>query len=406
MDKQQIKRGIENLSAEFGEDRVKKAVDAVKKFQIDMPSWTLGSFGGGRFGDYTPPGYARNIYEKLDDAAFINKLTGAASMVATHILWDFSNDGMQGDFEIARKVRDECRTRGLELGTVSPSYFLSGSENGSFISPDPKTRRRYLEQTILGGKIAKELGNGVLALWFPDGSLYPGQIELRDAYEMMKKTLKESYISIPKDVLILIEYKVFAPNTYSTVIPDWGTAFILARSLGNNVGVLIDLGHHHLLTNVEQIIAMLLSEQMRSGFHFNTSYAFDDYQSVEPNQQIARIFYELYTGGVVSSSASKNWAYMLDQAISKENRIHALINSIDSLHLSLAKAAIVDTEKIQEVRKAGEIMLANRLFNDALMNADVRAIVAKARMEKDLPPDPMQAYITSGYQQKIESERK
>ena len=400
-----MERGIENLSAEFGEKRVKKAVEAVKQFQVDVPSWTLGPFGGGRFGDYTSPGYARNIYEKLDDAAFINKLTGAASMVATHILWDFSEDGMEGNFEIARKVRDECRERGLYLGGVSPSYFLKGSENGSFISPCPKTRKRYVEQTILGGKIAKELGNKVLGLWFPDGSLYPGQVELRDSYELMKKTLKESYAGIPKDVLILIEYKVFEPNTYSTVIPDWGTAFVLARALGENVGALIDLGHHHPIANVEQIVAMLIAEKMRSGFHFNISYALDDDQSVEPNQQMARIFYELYRGGAVAGSTSRNWAYMLDQASGKENRVHAIIHSIDSLHLSLAKAALVDSEKIQEARKSGEIMLANRIFNDAIINADVRSIVAKARMEKDLPVDPVEAYVKSGYQKKIESAR-
>jgi L-rhamnose isomerase/sugar isomerase len=120
---------------------------------------------------------------------------------------------------------------------------------------------------------------------------------------------------------------------------------------------------------------------------------------------MARIFYELYRGGAVAGSTSRNWAYMLDQASGKENRVHAIIHSIDSLHLSLAKAALVDSEKIQEARKSGEIMLANRIFNDAIINADVRPIVAKARMEKDLPVDPVEAYVKSGYQKKIESAR-
>jgi len=325
-------------------------------------------------------------------------------MVATHILWDYSKDGMEGDFEIAKKVQNECKDRGLSLGGVSPTYFIQGSEDGSFTSPNAKTRKRYVEQTILGGKIAKELGNKVLGLWFPDGSLYPGQIELKDSYELMKKTLKESYTKIPKDVQILIEYKVFEPNTYSTVIPDWGAAFVIAKSLGNNVGVLIDMGHHHPIVNVEQIVTMLISEKMKSGFHFNINYALDDDQAVEPNQHIARIFYELYKGGVVVSS-TKNWAYMLDQASGKENRIHAIIHSIDSLHISLARAAIVDTNKIKEARKSKEIMLANRYFNDAIINADVRPIVAQARLEKNLPADPMEAYVKSGYQQKIEKAR-
>ena len=47
-----------------------------------------------------------------------------------------------------------------------------------------------------------------------------------------------------------------------------------------------------------------------------------------------------------------------------------------------------------------------QLFNDALLLADVRPIVCKARLEKGLNPDPVQAYVDSGYAEKIESERK
>lgn len=406
MDKDTLDRGLENLAAEFGEDKVQKAVDAVKNFQVDVPSWTLGSFGGGKLGGYTAAGYARNIGEKLDDAAFINKLTGAASKVATHILWDFSKDGREGDYEMAKRVSGECGQRGLSLGAVSPSFFLEGSENGSFTSPEAKTRKRYVEQTALGGRIAGELGSGVLGLWFPDGALYPGETEMKDSYELMKETLVESCSSIPGEVAVLIEYKVFGPGTYSTAIPDWGTAYMLAKALGGNAGVLIDLGHHPFVTNIEQIVARLIAENIRGGFHFNASYAVDDDQAVEPNQQMARIFYELYKGGVVAGAPSQNWAYMLDQASPKENRIQAVIHSIDALHLSLAKAALVDAARLKEAQRANEIIAANRILNNALINADVRPVAAKARMEKDLPADPVSAYIKSGYQRKIEEQRK
>ena len=73
---------------------VNKAVKAVEDFKVEVPSWVFGKFGGGRFGDYMPPGFATNIFEKLDDAAFVNELTGASEQIATHTLWDFSNDGL------------------------------------------------------------------------------------------------------------------------------------------------------------------------------------------------------------------------------------------------------------------------------------------------------------------------
>lgn len=402
MDEKWIENGLENLKKEFGEEKVKKAIETVKKFEVEIPTWALGPFGGGRFGNYIPPGYAKNIEQKLDDAAFINSLTGAVRYVSTHILWDFSEDGMEGDYNIALKVKKHCEERGLKLGSINPTYFLTGSEKGSFTSPSEETRKRYIEQTILGGRIAKELGNGILCLWFPDGSLYPGQIDLGTAYKRMKEALLESYKAIPQDVHILIEYKLFEPGTYSTTIPDWGTSYILAKSLGKNAGVLIDLGHHPHGTNIEQIVATLIVENMKCGFHFNTRYAADDDHAVEPNPQVARIFYELLKGDVVVGERAKNWAYMIDQASGRENRIHALLHSIDSLQISLARAALVNTEMLNQLREKDEIIIANRLFNNALMNADVRPVVAKARMEKCLPIDPIKAYIESNYQKKIE----
>ncbi len=403
MDKKWIENGIENLSEEFGEKKVREAIESIKRFEVEIPSWALGPFGAGRFGDYTPPGYARNIHQKIADAAFINKLTGATPKIATHILWDFSKDGIEGDYDSAIKVHDECKAKGLSLGAVNPTYFLKGSETGSFTSPVKEIRKRYIEQTILAGKIAKDLGNGILTLWFPDGSLYPGQIDLRETYIRMKESLLEAYKSIPAEVQILIEYKVFEPGTYSTTIPDWGTSYVLARSLGKNAGVLIDLGHHHHGTNIEQIVAVLIAENMQCGFHFNTRYSADDDHAVEPNQEMGRIFYELVRGDVVVNKQGKNWTYMIDQASGRENRIHALLHSVDSLQLSLAKAILADTKKMDEYRKKDEIMLANRISNDAFINADVRPIVAQARKEKDLPLNPIADYIKSGYQQKIQN---
>ncbi|MCX7705803.1 MAG: L-rhamnose isomerase [bacterium] len=402
-----IENGLEMLSEEFGENRVKKAIDAIKKFQIEIPGWALGTFGGGRFGGYMYPGAARNIEEKLDDAAFINKLTGVTKRFATHMLWDFSTDGMVADYNIAQRVAREAKDRGLELGAVNPTYFLKGSHMGSFTSPDEKTRNRYIEQTVLAGKIARDLCNGVVTLWFPDGSMYPGQIDLAKAYERMRMCLEKSYKKMPEDIVILIEYKVFEPGTYSTTIPDWGTSFALAKSLGNNVGVLIDLGHHHHGTNIEQIVAMIICEKMKGGFHFNTRYAADDDHSVEPNPEMARIFYELVKGDVVvNSDKKKNWAYMIDQCGGRENRIQALLHSVDSLQLSLAKAMLVQAETLAAYQDSDDIILANRLFNNAIINADVRPIVAKARIELGVPVDPVQGFIESGYQKKIERERK
>ncbi len=401
-----ITLGLQLLELEFGRDRVKAAMEAVKKFRVEVPSWVFGKFGGGRFGGYLPPGPARDIYEKLDDAAVVNKLTGATETVAMHVLWDFSPDGENGDYNLAKKIGQAAIDRGLRVGSVSPTYFLAGSQRGSMSAAEKATTDRYVEQTILGGRIAQDIGSKLLTIWLPDGSLYPGQIELRKAYETVIATLQAAYKSISKEVTILIEYKVFEPGTYSTLISDWGTAYLLAQKLGPNAGVLVDLGHHHHGTNIEQIVARLVSEKVKGGFHFNTRYAADDDHSVEPNQELARIFYELAVGGVVcNDDLDKNWAYMIDQCSGRENRMHAILHSVDSLQLSLAKAMLVDRANLEKYQAEDEIILANRTFNDALLHADVRPLVAAARLERNLPADPIAAYVESGYQKKIVEER-
>ena len=95
---------------------------------------------------------------------------------------------------------------------------------------------------------------------------------------------------------------------------------------------------------------------------------------------------------------------MIDQASSLENRIKALIHSIDSLQVSLAKALILDRDELNAMQKEQNIMRANRVFLDAFLT-DVRPIVQKGRIERGLPIDPVKAYDESGYQQKIERQR-
>jgi L-rhamnose isomerase/sugar isomerase len=406
MNDRQIEIGMQALELEFGKKRVTKAVGAVKRFKVEVPSWLFGAFGGGRFGDYLPPGCARNISEKLDDATCVHRLTGATEYIATHVLWDFSEDGETGSYQIAESVRNAAQEKGVRLGSINPTYFLRGSHRGSLSAAEKQTTDRYIEQTLLAARIAKDFGCGLIVLWLPDGSLYPGQIELRQTWETTKASLLEIAGKMDNDVQVLIEYKVFEPGTYSTVLPDWGSSYVLAKAFGPNAGVLVDMGHHHHSVNVEQIVARLISEGTFGGFHFNTRYAADDDHAVEPNPQMARIFYELAAGGVVcSDDPKKDWAYMIDQCSGRENRMHAILHSIDSLQISLAKAMLVDRERLEQCRQQDEIILANRIFNNALMHADVRPLVAAARLEKNLPADPVTAYLESGYQQKIEAER-
>jgi len=395
-------------------DLEKKGIDVtevkkkIEEFTVEVPSWVFGAFGGGRFSGYTPPGAARNIFEKFEDAALVNRLTGATPRVSIHVGWDDPDEAPFDRIQVDsfRKLRDYAQRLGLSIGSVNPTYFLEGTQFGSLSANDPETRQRLIEHTLISAEIASKYATGLITLWFPDGSLYPGQVDMRTAERNMKSSLKEIYRRMPSSVRMLIEYKLFEPGTYHTVISDYCVASDLARHLGERAGVLVDLGHHAHGVNVEHIVARLIESGMPGGIHFNSRYVADDDHAVEPNMQLFRVFHELVMGNVIGNPVpERNWAYMIDQCSALENRIQAVLHSVDSLMISYAKALIVDEETLRKYQKRNEIILANRVLLDAYLT-DVRPLIQMARMEKGLPLDPVKAYVKSGYQEKIEKERK
>jgi len=70
---------------------VKEVKEVLKRFYIETPSWAYGN-SGTRFKVFAQPGVPRDPYEKISDAAQVNKFTGAAPAVAMHIPWDKVDD--------------------------------------------------------------------------------------------------------------------------------------------------------------------------------------------------------------------------------------------------------------------------------------------------------------------------
>jgi len=386
---------------------IERVKEKIKQFTVEVPSWIFGAFGGGRFSGYLAPGAARNIFEKFDDAAFVNKLTGATPKVSLQMGWDDPDNApfYKIKADSFKKLKSYADKLGLGIGAINPTYFMEGTHFGSLTANDTETRQRLVEHSVMSAEIAAKYGTGLITVWVPDGSLYPGQVNMRTVERNLKNCLIEIYRRMPSSVRILIEYKLFEPGTYHTVVSDYCVASDFARSLGDRAGVLIDLGHHPHGVNVEHIVARLIEEKMPGGFHFNTRYAADDDHAVEPNMQLFGIYHELVLGGVIGNPVpEKNWTYVIDQSSALENRIHAVLHSVDSLMVSYAKALIIDETSLLKLQNRNEIMLANRTLLDAFLT-DIRPILYMARQEKGLPIDPVEAYVKSGYQQKIESDR-
>ncbi len=389
----QRKAGYEYLAEKLQERDVdpEAVKSALLTFEVELPSWVFGTFGGGRFGDYTPPDPALDRFAKLRDAALVHKLTGVCPRVAIHLGWDKPEEkevnGLSaGDFA---DLREYALEQGVDIGAVNPTLFLEGTHHGSLSAIDPGRRERWIEHCRLACEVADQYGRGLVTYWFPDGSLYPGQRHMWEQERLIREGMEEIYNSAPETVEHLIEYKLFEPGTYSTVVSDYGVALDIARALGERAGVLVDLGHHAHGVNVAQIVARLLGLGIKGGFHFNTRYAADDDQAVEPNRQVYEIFCQLTDANAATGDGEgERWTFMLDQACSLENRIKAVLHSIDSLQISLARSLILDRSGLKEARQAGEVMDANRIYLDAFLT-DVRPLVEAARVEAGLPPDPV-----------------
>ena len=88
-----------------------------------------------------------------------------------------------------------------------------------------------------------------------------------------------------------------------------------------------------------------------------------------------------------------------------EQRIPAILKSMDALKRLVAKAVLVDTVELETSQKTCNIIGSNIEFERMLLHADTGPIVMEAYTRQGLHPVPMVAYNESGYQEKIEGER-
>jgi L-rhamnose isomerase / sugar isomerase len=367
-------------------------VGRLMELEIETPSWGYGN-SGTRFHVYPWPGAARDVYERIADAALVHRLTGCCPSVALHIPWDAVDD--YGEL-VAFAER-----QGVRIGAINPNLFGDDAYRlGSLCHPDAGVRAAAVRHCLECVEIAKEVGSSIVSLWLADGTNYPGQDDLRARHARLVDGLEEVYTALPPGTRLLVEYKFFEPAFYSTDLPDWGTAALVCRRLGPQAQVLVDTGHHPQGTNIEQIVALLLAEGLLGGFHFNNrKYADDDLivGSIDPFE-LFRIMREIALGD------AGGVAFMIDQSHNVEGKIDAMIQSAMNIQTAYAKALLVDDERLAEAQAAGDVLGAHRILLEAF-ETDVRPLLARARAELGIAPDPFEAFRAGGHAVRLSEER-
>jgi L-rhamnose isomerase/sugar isomerase len=363
--------------------------------QIELPSWAFGN-SGTRFKVFGQPGVPRNPYEKADDAAQVHAYTGVAPSMAVHIPWDKVDD--------YQMLAAHAKNNGIRIGTVNANVFQDDAYKlGSVCNPDPKVRKKALNHLLECVDIMDATGSRDLKLWFADGTNYPGQDDITVRQDRLAEALRAVYERLGPDQRMLLEYKLFEPSFYTMDVPDWGTSLLHCQALGDRAQVVIDTGHHAPGTNIEFIVAMLLRAAKLGGFDFNSRfYADDDLMAGAADPfQLFRIMYEVIKAGALTNGGI---AFMLDQCHNIEPKIPAQIRSVMNVQEATAKALLVDAEALTKAQQAGDVLAANAVLMDAY-NTDVRPLLAGLREEIGLAPDPVAAYLASGYGERIIAER-
>ncbi|HZO34467.1 MAG TPA: L-rhamnose isomerase [Gaiellaceae bacterium] len=370
-----------------------EALERLRRLEIETPSWGYGN-SGTRFHVYPWPGAARSVEERLEDAALVHRLTGCCPSVALHIPWDAVDD-----YGALGRTAEEL---GLRIGAINPNLFGDDDYRlGSLCHPDARIRAKALDHCRECIEIATEVGSSVISLWLADGTNYPGQDDLRDRHARLLSSLEQVYALLPAGMRLLVEYKFFEPAFYSTDLPDWGTAALVCRRLGPQARVLVDTGHHPQGTNIEQIVAVLLAEDLLGGFHFNNrKYADDDLivGAIDPFE-LYRIMRE-----IALAAAPERIAFMIDQSHNVEGKIDAMIQSVVNIQTAYAKALLVDGDRLAAAQRAGDVLGAHRILVDAF-ETDVRPLVGKLREQLGLDPDPVEAFRRGGYADRLARER-
>ncbi|MCD6552179.1 L-rhamnose isomerase [Thermotoga sp.] len=380
---------------------MEKFFKELDELKFELPSWAF-SDTGTRFAVFHEEGAARNVFERIEDAALVHELTGCCPSVALHIPWDRVEDW--------EELKEFAKEKGLKIGAINPNLFQDPDyKYGSLTNPSEKTRKKAIAHVMECVDIAEKTGSKVISLWLADGTDYPGQDDFRSRKKRLEESLKYIYESMPEDMYLFIEYKFFEPAFYHTDIPDWGTSYLLSEKLGERALVLVDLGHHAQGTNIEYIVSTLLSERKLGGFHLNNrKYADDDLTIASINPyEVFLIFKEIVFArrDPELSDFAKKVVLMFDQAHITKPKILAMIQSVVVAQELFAKALLIDEECLKEAQRKCDVVEAEEILLDAF-RTDVRPLLREYRKRKNLPEDPIKKFRKGDYMKKRREERR
>lgn len=362
--------------------------------QIETAGWCFTATGS-RFFIHPSPGAARNVWEKLEDAATVHCLSGVAEEVAINTLVDLV------DVDID-EVAQFTRSLGIRIGSLVPNIARDGRFRfGALTHEDASIREAAIGAFAAAAAFIAPLGATALSMWLPDGTHYPGQADFIRRKQFLEMSLAQIGAAMPPGFECLLEYKNFEPAPYHTDIADWGMAALLARKAGPQFRVLLDFGHHAHGTNIPHILAFLADEGLLGGLHLNDRHSADDdltLGSINPYMMFLSMA-ELSVRADVGSVR-----FGLDQHHTVKQPLLATLDSVCRAQELYLKTLLIDRAALRRCQSEHDTIGAESVLREAF-GMDVAALLGHWRAERGLPRDPVLALRTSGLLEKNQEKR-
>lgn len=381
---------------------VEGILNKLAEFQVAIPSWALGA-GGTRFGRFSFYGEPSTLEQKMEDVGLLHSLTQTAGAVSLHIPWDVPED--------YKAIGELANSLDIKFDSVNSNTFQDQKEAkesykyGSLSNTSQAVREQAIQHNQDVINIGNKLGSKSLTVWLADGSCFPGQNNFQTAFQNTQDSLKDIYKGLPDDWKMLLEYKPYEPNFYSTVIQDWGASLMLANECGEKAFTLVDLGHHLPNSNIEQIVSILQLKGKLGGFHFNDSkYGDDDLTvgSIKP-YALFLIFNELVYG-MENNPQNPDLAWMIDASHNVKDPLEDLIQSLEAIQEAFAKALLIDQDELKAAQLDNDVVRCQEILQGAY-RTDVRPLIEKARLNRGGAISPIKAYRALDLRNHLISER-
>ena len=392
---------LANRLAKKGHD-VSNIVLKLSEFQVAIPSWALGA-GGTRFGRFSFYGEPSNLEQKIEDVGILHSLTQTAGAVSLHIPWDIPSD--------YKAIKEKADALSIKFDAVNSNTFQDQQnakesyKYGSLSNISKAVREQAIQHNLDVINIGDKLGSKALTVWLADGSCFPGQNNFQTAFQNTQDSLIDIYKGLPDDWKMLVEYKPYEPNFYSTVIQDWGASLMLANGCGDKAYTLVDLGHHLPNSNIEQIVSILQLKGKLGGFHFNDSkYGDDDLTvgSIKP-YALFLIFNELVYG-MENNPQNPDLAWMIDASHNVKDPLEDLIQSLEAIQEAYAKALLIDQDDLKAAQLDNDVVKCQEILQGAY-RTDVRPLLEKARLNLGGAISPIESYRSLGVRDQLIKER-